>query len=77
MVRTQIYIPKTLHQRAKQVAKQQDTSLAALIREYIEEGLNKEQGRGKNTLDDLAKLKITGGPKDLSSRMDEYLYGGK
>lgn len=75
MIRTQIYIPDDLHYMAKLIAKRKDESLAELLRCYIAEGLKKEKEKLKpKSLASLAKLNITGGPKDLSSKMDKYLY---
>jgi len=76
MLRTQIYIPKDLHQQVKLNAQMQKKSMADVIRKLIISGLAKEQKKLKlKSLDSIAKLNITGGPKDLSSNMDKYLYG--
>ena len=75
MIRTQIYIPEPVHQTAKMLAQYRDESLAELLRRYIVYGIKKEKKKIKNkSLDSLVKLNITGGPKDLSSNMDKYLY---
>lgn len=76
MIRTQIYIPETLHQRAKSLALSQRQSLANLYRGFIAAGLMAFKRRGGN-LTNLAKLSIKGGPKDLSRHLGQYLYGGK
>ena len=76
MLRTQIYIPENIHQKVKIIANLQNKSMADLIRRLIISGLIKEEKRIKpKSLDAIAKLNITGGPKDLSSNMDKYLYG--
>ncbi len=75
MIRTQIYIPETLHERAKTVARSKKQSLANLYRSFIANGLKASSGGGDLTA--LAKLNIKGGPKNLSSDIDKYLYGGK
>ena len=76
MIRTQIYIPETLHQRAKNVARTKKQSLANLYRGFIANGLKASQNRGGD-LTSLVKLNIKGGPKNLSRDIDKYLYGGK
>lgn len=76
MLRTQIYIPENIHQKVKIIANLQNKSMADLIRRLIIVGLIKEEKRIKpKSLDAIAKLNITGGPKNLSSNMDKYLYG--
>lgn len=76
MIRTQIYIKETLHERAKTIAKRRKQSLADLYRSFIAEGLKADERHGVD-LTSLANLGLKGGPKDLSSEMDEYLYGSK
>ncbi len=75
MLRTQIYIPETLHERAKIIARNNKQSLANLYRGFIANGL-KASNRGGD-LTALAKLNIKGGPKNLSRDIDKYLYGNK
>jgi len=78
MFRTQLYLPEKVHHSAKLLAKSRGLSLAELLRTCIERGVTEERLRlAKKPLSSLAKLNITGGPKDLSARMDDYLYGGK
>ena len=77
MIRTQIYIPETLHERAKMLAKSKKKSLANLYRGFIAEGVEQTtQRQAKNSLDSLINLGFKGGPKDLSKNIDHYLYGG-
>ena len=76
MLRTQIYIPETLHERAKTVARKQKQSLAKLYRGFIAHGLKASENHGED-LTSLAKLNIKGGSKNLSRDIDKYLYGGK
>lgn len=78
MIRAQIYVPETLHERAKIIARNKKQSLANLYREFINNGLKKETSKNRGgDLTVLAKLNIKGGPKNLSRDMDKYLYGGK
>lgn len=76
MLRTQIYIPETLHERAKTIARNKRQSLANLYRGFITQGLQASKKHGGD-LAALAKLNIKGGPKNLSRDIDKYLYGGK
>lgn len=76
MIRTQIYIPETLHERAKNVARNKKQSLANLYRSFIANGLRASKNRGGD-LTALAKLNIKGGPKNLSADIDKYLYGSR
>lgn len=76
MKRTQIYIPETVHQVAKVLASKREEALAELLRRIIVQGIAAEKRKIKaKSLTPLAKLNITGGPKDLSAKMDKYLYG--
>ena len=75
MIRTQIYIPETVHRTVKLVADRKKKTLAELIRAYIILGLKKEQSyKQAQNLSSIIQLGITGGPKDLSGNLDKYLY---
>jgi len=76
MIRTQIYIPETLHERARNVARSKKQSLADLYRGFIANGLKASRNRSGD-LTALVKLNIKGGPKNLSRNIDKYLYGSK
>lgn len=76
MIRTQIYIPETLHERAKLLAKRKKQSLANIYRGFIASGLKTSENRSSD-LTSLAGLNIKDGPKNLSRDIDKYLYGGK
>jgi predicted transcriptional regulator len=78
MIKTQIYIPKTVHKRLTHLAKVRKEPMAKLVRDFIDEGLQREQaqqGSGIEVLQALAEIKARGGPKDLSTNHDYYLYG--
>ena len=78
MIRTQIYLPKQLYENIKLQAKMADKPAAQVIREYIDKGMEAQQRPAqKDGLMKLASLNITGGPKDLASNLDDYLYGDK
>ncbi|MCA9407518.1 MAG: ribbon-helix-helix protein, CopG family [Candidatus Omnitrophica bacterium] len=78
MVRTQIYLPKDLHQRLTRLASQRGKPMAQLVRDLIDKGLKeREEGdfSGKEALTKLFAIQATGSPKDLSQQVDHYLYG--
>ena len=74
MIRTQIYIPEMLHSQVKLLAKRQNKPLAQILRDFIKQGMVQTQNTGAKSLQALTKLRITGGPKDLSKNLDKYLY---
>ncbi|MFB6182037.1 MAG: ribbon-helix-helix protein, CopG family [Candidatus Magasanikbacteria bacterium] len=75
MKRTQLYIPENLHKKIKAEAREEGRSMSDLMREFLAEGLdNKKKQKGQVDLTDLANLNLSGGPKDLSKNMDNYLY---
>jgi len=84
MLRTQIYLPAEQLRLLKRISWEEEVSLSEVIRELIEEKLvpakEKDQG-AKNvgswliSLANKAKKMEVRGPKDLASKMDEYLYG--
>ena len=80
MIRTQIYLPEPLYTRIKLQARAKGQPAAQLIREQLEQSFpdSKLQPKKDKNLAELAQeLNITGGPPDLSRRIDDYLYGDK
>lgn len=78
MIRTQIYIPREMHYQLTRLASSKQEPMAKVVRQFIEEGLNKTQTKdlsGKRTLHRIAHLRLKGGPRDLSENLDHYLYG--
>ncbi|OGY19597.1 MAG: hypothetical protein A2900_00600 [Candidatus Chisholmbacteria bacterium RIFCSPLOWO2_01_FULL_50_28] len=78
MIRTQIYIPREIHHQLTRLASSKKEPMAKVVRQFIEEGLNKAQTKdlsGKRTLHRIANLRLKGGPRDLSRNLDHYLYG--
>jgi len=76
MIRTQVYLSTQLYQEIDIVAKKEKKAAAQVVRELLEEGLsvkkkqNSSIGRGL-----LALSKVNAyGPKDLSEKIDDYLY---
>ncbi len=79
MIRTQIYIPKELHRELLKYANRNGQSMAGVVREFIQEGVEKNAlyyKSGKETLKAMLEYNFKGGPKDLSKNLDHYLYGG-
>lgn len=77
MLRTQIYLPEEYHHELAIIAHNLGVPKAVVIRKILKKALkNKEELiGGGNDLLALSKLKIKGGPKDLSAKLDSYLYG--
>lgn len=75
MVRTQIYLPRKIHEELRRRGKALKISIAEQIRRAITLYLKMEEEPALNEDDPI--WKIIGGVEDLSQRHDEYLYGGK
>jgi hypothetical protein len=77
MIRTQIYIPDDMHADLSFIAKQKKTSFAEVARVLIKKGLSEEKVKdvsGKKALANIIDMKVKGGPRDLSLKIDSYLY---
>ena len=77
MIRTQIYIPEKMYTSLNRLAQERGEPMAKVTRELLEKGLEEvaqKDTSGKEALNRLLELKAYGGPKDLSSRHDYYLY---
>lgn len=76
MIRTQIYLPDSLHQSLELLSKRRRRSKAELIRNLLEKGLTQEElgGGAGAALLDLVKVRARG-PKNLSVEIDKVLYG--
>ncbi len=75
MIRTQVYLPEQLYQEINLVSKKEKKAAAQVVRELLEEGLlikKKSNNIGK-ALIALSKVNARG-PKDLSNKIDDYLY---
>ncbi|KKT35182.1 MAG: hypothetical protein UW24_C0013G0006 [Parcubacteria group bacterium GW2011_GWA2_44_12] len=80
MIRTQLYLPKKLHSALALTALRRHESVAAVVRQILQDGL--EQDRKKCVHSTHALLKMTGKctaktPGDLSHNITSYLYGAK
>ena len=78
MVRTQIYIPENIHQQLMSAAQKNGASMAQLVRDFIEAGLKKNKTAdqsGKAAVERLLRMSAKGASKNLSTNLDQYLYG--
>ncbi|HBC73155.1 hypothetical protein A2379_02695 [Candidatus Amesbacteria bacterium RIFOXYB1_FULL_47_13] len=73
MIRTQVYLPEDVHRDLKLLAKTEGVNFSTLVRQGAEEIIKKKKIRKK----DWRKLVgvIKGGSRDVSSKIDYYLYG--
>lgn len=76
MLRTQIYLPEEIHGELLEWARKTELPMAELVRRIIKSGLQKKEKffEKGNDLLKLTKLKIKGGPANLSEKLDSYLY---
>lgn len=80
MLKTYLYIPEHLNKKIDYTAKTQNRSKAEVIRQAIENGIGTIQQQGTASAEVLLKIAELGkrnnvrGPKDSSTRMDEYLW---
>lgn len=78
MRRTQIYIDEKSYRQITLLAQERGSSMAETIRKVLQDWLKKQKKvdySGKSVMQALANLKLKGGPKDLSTNLDHYLYG--
>ena len=78
MIRTQVYLTEDQARDIKLKAKRENKHEAEVIRELLSEGMKKAARKTQeSTGDSLLRLAAIGGkgPSDLSSRVDDYLYG--
>lgn len=80
MFKTYLYIPDNLEDRIKRTAELQKKSKAEVMRQALEKGLVSVQHQGTASAEVLLKIAELGkknnvkGPKNSSTRMDEYLW---
>lgn len=83
MLKSYIYIPDELNRKIELVVKTQKKSKAAIIREALAKGIvsiQRDKGASAEALLKLAKFAekySIKGPKDLSSNLNKYAWGGK
>lgn len=80
MHRTQVYFEPEILEILREEAKCKKTTLASIIREKVEKTVKKTPKRRKNAAEFLRDIELLGkklkvrGPKDLSQRIDEFVY---
>ena len=82
MQRTQVYFEPEILELLREEARIKRTTLAGVIREKVEKTIKKKRTRKKqmNAAEALSHLAELGeklgvnGPKDLSQRIDEFVY---
>lgn len=80
MIKTQVYLTEEQARDIKLRAKRERKREAEIIRELLTTGLQAARGKHQeSTGASLLRLAAIGGtgPADLSSRIDDYLYGDK
>ena len=84
MIRTQVYLTEEQARDIKLQARRESKREAEVIRDLLNRGLNASQSASRETTGEaLLRLAKLGeelqvkAPADLSSRIDEYLYGDK
>jgi hypothetical protein len=78
MTRTKVYLTEDQARDIKLRAKREKKPEAEVIRELVNEGLKTARHQGQeSTGESLLRLATIGGkgPADLSTRLDDYLYG--
>ena len=80
MHRTQVYFEPEVLELLRQEAKEKKTTLAGVIRERVKKNIEKKPKKRKNAAEFLRDIELLGkkmkvrGPKDLSQRIDEFVY---
>ena len=74
MEQLSLRVPRGLRAQLKARALRENRDESVVAREALERGLA-DKGPAKHGLAELMALRVTGGPTDLSSRIDDYLYG--
>jgi len=78
MIRTQFNLSEETHRELIRISQTKGTSMAELAREFINEGVERVKDTddtGVTAIENLFKIQAKGGPKDLSTNLDHYLYG--
>jgi len=78
MIRTQVYLTENQARVIKLRARRENKHEAEVIQELLNEDMKKSASKAQeSTGESLLRLATIGGkgPADLSSRVDDYLYG--
>jgi hypothetical protein len=73
MIRTQVYLPKSLYEQVQLLARKNHKA-AAVIRELLIADIPIKAGNPASALVELSKLGLKG-PTNLSTTLDEELHG--
>lgn len=80
MLKTYLYLPETTYKEIRTLAKTEKTSRAQITRQAIEKGLEALRRKKEGSVEVLFRLAELGkkykihGPRDASTKMDEYLW---
>jgi hypothetical protein len=80
VIRTQVWLTEDQSKYIKERARSEKRKPADVLRELVERGRLVSQGkRNESAQDFLARIKKLNlsGPTDLSTNLDDYLYGDK
>lgn len=79
MLRTQIYLTEPILIKLKKAKRLNKKPFASIVREILERNIDNYLSHSLkpngNSLKEILNLKLTGAPRDLSTKMDDYLYG--
>jgi hypothetical protein len=73
MLRTQIYLPEDTYQRLLWLKESRGLPMAEIIRQALDQSFIQKNEKG-NDLFKLADLKFKGGPRNLSTQFNKYLW---
>lgn len=80
MQRTQVYFEAEILELLREEARIKKATLASIIREKVEKNIKIKTKRRKSAAEFLKGIELLGkklkvrGPKDLSQRIDEFVY---
>lgn len=77
MIQRSFYIEKDLYHQVAQLARQQQSSTAHVLRSFIKTGVKKAAVKKRDAtafLLRLASYRLKGGPKDLAKHHDRYAW---
>lgn len=77
MIRKQMYLTPQIDRELEIVARREGKTVSEIVREILESSLKVKKTQNTSLLLDLANMNFKGGPKDLSAKMFDYLYGDK
>lgn len=78
MIATTIYMPRDLYGRVGLVARDQKKPKAQVIRDFVADGVAKQQHDPDATrkfVEALTSMQFSGGIKDFAKNHDKYIWG--